>query len=261
MSRCGFWGWLFEPWEVITVAFFSRGMTRWKPSLKNVICLRTFLEQYKNHAIQNQAHSPRRAIEGACVFSLPYLWCKQSEEFDTLASGVWFIMIPMLHGWPNDWLSHWSWEPEMGMMDWATPAAACGKSDFVQMSYFKQPLLPIPWWPYISGSRVPSDSLMKPLTFPTSYPPTLPSVFLSLFLFLCSFPSSLSPFGHMSPLSVFSSSGLFLKVHCYLVGTWQEEGTRSIKILLKHGMKSKSPLSISQGLRIISTLVLAGGIT
>lgn len=120
-------------------------------------------------------------------------------------------------------------------------------------------------------SPFPDDPLSQALGFSLSHEtpylpdflPTLPpSFFLSFFLPLGSFPSSLSPFGHMSPsLICFSSSGLFLKVYCYLVGTWQKGGTRSIKILLRHGMKSKSPLSTSQGLRIISTPVLAQGIT
>lgn len=209
MSRCGFWAWLCEPWEVIVVAFFSRGMTRWKSSLKNLICPGAVLEQKENGAIQNQAHSPE-GQSAEPVFSIPSLWCKPSEEFDTLASGVWFIMILMLHGWPNDWLSHWSWEPEMWMMDWATRAAACGKSDFVQMSYFRRPLLPIPRWPPVSGSRFLSVSLIKPLTFLTSYPSSLPSSFLSFFLPLGSFPSSLSLFGHTSPLSLLLLLAYFL---------------------------------------------------
>lgn len=107
------------------------------------------------------------------------------------------------------------------MMDWVTGAAACGKSDFVQMSDSRQALLPLPQFQALCFSL--SHKII--IFFLTSFfPPFNPTV-LSL-------PSYASPFSHLSSLSLSRlSSGLFLRVHFHLVESWQEGGTKSIKIL------------------------------
>lgn len=144
-----------------------------------------------------------------------------SEEFNRLVSGAQFIMVLTWRAWSNDWLSHWSWELEMWMMDWATPAAACEKSDFVQMSCSRQPLPRLLHHPVFQAVCFSRENPCLLLGF---LPPSLP-FHLSSFQPSAFSSSSFSPFSQLSPSPVsFSSSGLFLWVLFCLAGTWQEEG-------------------------------------
>lgn len=147
-------------------------MSGWESSLKNLISLRTFLEHEKN---KSQAHNPRNAVCGACVLSIA---AADSEEFSRLVSGAEFLVILMWRGWSNDWLSHWSWEPEMWMTHWATPAAACETSDFVQISCSRQPLPRLLHCPVFQAVSV---FLVKTRTFSwlLSFPPSLFTCLLS----------------------------------------------------------------------------------
>lgn len=189
----------------------------------------TFLEHKKNDLIQNQALPLKGSLWSLFIqHPLPLV---QTEEFNRLVSGVWFIMILMLHGWPSDWLSHWSWEPEMWMMDWTTerlPVESLILFKWAPPDNFSFPFLHEPVSlcfsheiSYLLFDFLPSllPSLSSPL-FPLLF---FRSSFLSLFLFFSFF--------SLVSLVSFSSSGLFLKVHFYFVGSWQEGGTKSIKIL------------------------------
>lgn len=139
----------------------------------------------------------------------------------------------------NDWLWHWSWEPECGW--WiGLQAAACRKLDFVQMSACRQPPLPLQishlfllnqilYPPGLLAPCPPSPPILLPSLLPpfllpflsiSSFLPLLPlSSHFSFFLSLSSFSYLFSPSSCLLPFSSFSGS-----IFCacfYFVWTWQ----------------------------------------
>ena len=100
---------------------------------------------------------------------------RSSAGWSLVLSSWWFW-----RGWSNDRLSHWSWELGMWMMDWATPAAACEKSDFVQISCSRQPLPRLLHHPVFQAV---SAFLMKTHAFSlASFLPSLPPSLLTCLL-------------------------------------------------------------------------------
>lgn len=143
------------------------------------------------------------------------------------------------------------------MTHWATPAAACEKSDFVQISCSRQPLPRLLHHPV---SQAVSVLLVKTHAFSwlLSSPP-------SLFTCLLSTPqlSPLLPF-HLFLNCLPRLSLLLLLVYffeSFFVFSWDLAGRGPPKalrfFLLNCGLESKSPLSPSQGLRVISPPVVA----
>lgn len=233
---------------------FSPGMSGWESSLKNLISLRTFVEHKRN---DSQAHSPRSAVCGACVVSIAYLWWRQRG---VQQAGLWCWV-------PND--SDVTW-----MVRWLTFPLILGAWDVNDTLGHPRGCL---WEVWLCSDKLLQTTSPSPSPSPCvsgclCFPCENPCLFLASFLpsipfYLPSFhpsafsPSSFSPFSQLSPSPVsFASSGLFLWVF-FFVFSWDLAGRGPPKalrfFLLNCGLESKSPLSPSQGLRVISPPVVA----
>ena len=147
------------------------------------------------------------------------------------------------------------------MMDWATPAAACEKSDFVQMSCSRQPLPRLLHHPVFQAVCFSRENPCLLLGF---LPPSLPPFSLVFFPALSFLLFFLFSFFSVVSLTCLFFFFWFISLSPFLF-SWDLAGRGPPKalrfFLLNHGLESKSPLSPSRGLRVISTPVLAQGIS